>query len=111
MRVPAPFLPTGNKPLTASDLKGFFDFLRASPLFGAALIEGIATPASTSPSYSAHGLGRRFRGAIVVGQDPSTLTLRVMSPDEVEAAGQDPTKVFGLRPSANTATTANVVVF
>lgn len=66
---------------------------------------------TTNAQYFRHGLPGPYRGAVHTGQTDTANPVTLMSPAEVSTNGQDPSLVFGVRPSAATAAVVGVVVF
>lgn len=58
-----------------------------------------------------HGLGRAFRGAIVVGQSDISQRISSATPQAVQLAGFDPTTHIALYCSAATSMTVRLWVF
>lgn len=66
---------------------------------------------SVTTAYVRHGLRRRYVGALVVGQDSGGGECRVLRPETVSAAGENPTQVVGLSFSSAFTGTVNLRVF
>lgn len=66
---------------------------------------------TSSTQYFNHGLGRAFRGVHVTGQTFTGTDLRIAAPQDIIAAGRDPTTVFSIRPSGAAACVVNVWVY
>lgn len=82
---------------------------QADELGGASPVAAALTSATTA--YVRHGLGRRYVGAFVVGQTAGGGECRVLPPETVSAAGQDPRVVMGLSFSSAFTGTVNLRVF
>ncbi len=104
----------------ASAIAGLIDFSRSvseylTGLSKLGIVQSkemtVTMDGSTSANYFVHGLPGGFRGVIVVGQTYETTPVCAMSPDAVKAAGQDPTRVVGLRMASGNPAVVNLVVY
>lgn len=109
-RTPAMRIDSVANALKGGDAKAFADFLRRCPLLDGRELRCEFSGGAGARNF-AHGLGRSFRGVLVVGVDDSAIAMTPASVQGVISAGLDPAVYIRLNPSGATSTTATVWVF
>lgn len=103
-----PYRRKGTGPDPAAD---FAEQIVRLPHMDAVLIQDLQTDGSTNTCLFPHGLGRCLKGAIVCGQDQTSVVLKVMSPRDMINNSIDPTKYVGVRAGSAVVVTLNLLVF
>lgn len=109
-RGPTLRVPNVDAPLKGSDTVDFARFLRELPILAGRLVD--LEFATSNLEVVRHGLGRRYRGAIVVGASTGhDEDLTVITPQAASTAGYDPATYVVVSTQANYTGTVRLWVF
>lgn len=109
-RGPTLRIPNVSAPLTGADASDFAREVRENPLVSGRLVD--IEFATSSLEAARHGLGRRYRGAIVVGASTGhDEDLTVITPQAAASAGYDPATYVVVSTQANYTGTVRLWVF
>jgi hypothetical protein len=111
-RNPAASIPSMGGGVRGGDVAGVLTAVRSCPVLDGRLTD-VVLDGTTDEQPFAHGLGRRYRGGIVVGYEgASVVVVKVLRPEWAESeSGVDPAKYVVVLPSAASSATLTLWVF
>lgn len=109
-RGPTMQIPNVNAPVKGADALDFARFLRECPIVNGRVVS--VTFSASSTAQVRHGLGRRYAGAIVIGQTAQhTQSISAVDPATWELSGNDPTVYLGVAAGSSGGVTYSGTVY